>query len=62
MHNMKNRRKDVVEFYQQQVEKKLCRVLKNEYLFSTTYPEALPRVVVLDCCSIFKASWVTNKE
>uniref|UniRef100_A0A0K0EZB9 RNase_Zc3h12a domain-containing protein n=1 Tax=Strongyloides venezuelensis TaxID=75913 RepID=A0A0K0EZB9_STRVS len=59
---MENNQSDSTEFYQQQVQRKLCRVLKNEYLFNSTCLEALPRVVVLDSCSFSKNSGISNKE
>uniref|UniRef100_A0AC35TW59 RNase NYN domain-containing protein n=1 Tax=Rhabditophanes sp. KR3021 TaxID=114890 RepID=A0AC35TW59_9BILA len=50
------------DFHLSQVQRKLVRVMENEFLFESPCPEALPRVMVLDGCNIARGSCGPQRE
>uniref|UniRef100_A0A0K0FU72 RNase_Zc3h12a domain-containing protein n=1 Tax=Strongyloides venezuelensis TaxID=75913 RepID=A0A0K0FU72_STRVS len=50
------------ELYNKQVQRKLQRIVQNEYIFKPPCAEALPRIVVLDGCNIARGSCGPQRE
>uniref|UniRef100_A0A0N4ZH85 RNase_Zc3h12a domain-containing protein n=1 Tax=Parastrongyloides trichosuri TaxID=131310 RepID=A0A0N4ZH85_PARTI len=54
--------KSMEEFYSNQVQKKLQRVLQNEKMFCPPCADALPRIIVIDGCNIARGSCGPHRE